>query len=492
MIPESWNTLKANNRRRVFGKWHCYRDGAHWRTIAPEFRSDGSRFVSDYLPARFSVPALATQTASVEVTNEFDIFARASITDSAFVLDITPEGVAAVDGHIDEGNPTQVIYSGAYRVGGLPVGDLIYGVWHGRAPRLEKVVRINTLAGITSEVVEYSWLIQHTDARAYVGGNRWDGSTADVAAPVTVRRGDSLIRGAGLKAPVAWYYDATGNLIVTPIATRWEYVDQNTMRLTKIVPRTLIATALVARPGGWLKLDATATIYPDPDAEVSSVDGYAQRVAATGSAWAAMRDGTGTASNDSSTTMAAPLMQSYTNSLNRIMARGIYSFDTSSLSGLTVSDASLYLTAWADAHHDWAAVGDVSLTGGTTASTTAIGNSDFQGFAGIAFTDVPQALENWTSGTTHAIAMNAAGIAAIDTEGQTTLFTRFTDDITDVEPTQPGALLTTALIIHTAEATGTANDPYLEITTAEAAPAADHCNKRRQRLRMTHSCDSKG
>lgn len=464
MTPIAYNTLRSGYRHRVHGKWVGYRDGSAWRMIDAAFRNDGASFVSDYMPARFSVPALSTQTATVEVNNSYDVFGKSSITDPAFVLDITPEGVTVVDGQIDESNPTQVVYHGAYRVGGVPVGDLIYGVWHGRAPRLEKVVRVNSLTGITSEFVEYSWLIQHTDARAYVGGNRWDGSTSDVAAPVTVRKGDSLTRGAGLKAPVAWYYDADGKLVVTPIATRWEYVDANTMRLTKIVPRTLIATALAARPDGWIKLDATATIYPDPDAETNSVDGYTQRTIPFGTyhlyggavTCADLIAGAGTASNDSY--FLAYLQHYFNGASSYIFSRSIYGFDLSSLSG-TVSAATLNLTFWGGQ------TGSVRLTGASPASNTALVASDHQGI----YTNYDASLSDDTAvgSGARSIALTQAGLDYLTGKLGSVGFLAMRDTNDKVG----GANIGNGLQIYTysADQSGTASDPYLEVTYGAAA-----------------------
>lgn len=221
--------------------------------------------------------------------------------------------------------------------------------------------------------------------------------------------------------------------------------------------------------GGLLvRAAATDTFYPDPDIETATVDGLTGRISVIES-FATKRAGAGNSSLDNSTNNSCPYNVKTGGSDDYAhMRRGVTLFDTSSLSGATVDSANWAqwmvsaLTFFTDPQY-------LHLCSTAPASNTALANSDFDiaNWGSVSF-GISLEYGSITTGAYEVIALNASGLAAIDTEGITKIGQRGSDDFTNTAGTGLGG--SQQLGVHYADQTGTANDPYLEVTSSTAKP----------------------
>lgn len=462
MFPVAYNTLSGNGRSRVHGKWISYRDTNRWSRIAPEFRNDGSAFVADYAPYRYWCPQFADGTAVLEANNRWDILTRSNITAPAMEFAITPVDVRPnVAGRIDPDRPTQVYYPDAWAAG----VSLRYTVWHGRAPRPTHEVMIDPQQITPGQSVTVSFDITSPNAITLVrdidgtkvrpknpDNSEWTGAVGDTATIPETGAAIHMLdgglphpqRGAGIKKPVAWYAGREPVQITVAAAI----VASQTIRLTKTVPSWLIDEARAA--GELIFADVTHTLYPDPHIESTTFDGIVQRSVAAES-WATMiaSAGTGSADNGSYNLNCQKSGADYT-----LNVRHIFLFDASAVAG-TVLTASLNYQV------DFLSVADktVRIVEAVTASNTGASQSDYENMGDVSFS-----ADTATSGTGwKAVNCNAAGISYLDSAvgGIVKIGLRHAED-KGGETTGPAAGFHR---IVSAEAAGTANDPYLELIT---------------------------
>jgi len=210
---------------------------------------------------------------------------------------------------------------------------------------------------------------------------------------------------------------------------------------------------------------ATLTVFPDPNVEVSSVDGFAE---ISDAVWATARGAaTGGSASDSggvySTYCAADLnLGTYT------ITRTFWLFDTSALTaGATISAAvaSFAAAGGASTNADTTAM---HIVASTPASNTAITTADYDQIGSTTFGNIT--IANWvtTNNTYNDITLNASGLAAISKTGITKFAGRLALDLNDVAPTGNNYIGSG----YFADNAGTSSDPKLVITyTAPAGPA---------------------
>lgn len=172
--------------------------------------------------------------------------------------------------------------------------------------------------------------------------------------------------------------------------------------------------------------------YPDAHAETTTVDGYAGRDAVN-EAWAAIHDGAGNASDDTTAEQAFVFILNATTTSNQwgYIRRAFFLFDTSALPDSAIVSAgtfSFYVTGRNDNLSQSAALIDT-----TPASNTAIANADY---ANTGTTEQATALDittmsdaaynDWT--------LNAAGKASIALTGITKFGLRGSSDRADTAP----------------------------------------------------------
>ena len=480
----AYNTkLLANGRARVGGKWSGYLDsGNNWRPIVAAFAHDGSAFDWSAGPMRFYAPQFANGTAVLEANNRFDIFTRSAITTPAMEFEITPEDVSPVAGRIDENNPSQVWYDNAWG----PGLSLRYTVWHGRAPRVTREAVIDPQLCPQGRDLQASWLVRSPRALTLINGHRpknpdgsdWTGSPGDTAdIPTTgaaIHYFDGQVdpvRGSGFKPPKIWYWDnidpatGLGTLVSQPATVTATIVSADTIRLTKTIPAALVLAARAA--GSLLITDDVQTIYPDPHAETSSVDGWTQRFVA-GQTWAQMVAGAGTHAVDDASYplyLDADMDGGTTWRYNR---RTHLVFDTSSLAGETATAAALSL----DASNTVTSV-TTRLVQLASSSTTALQISDYENSGSLAQSDEI----TWAANGRQSHTLNAAGLSYLNSGlgGAVRFSSRRTEDATG-ETVGPGYTVGSPTW-YSAEQAGTASDPYLEVTYGAAAGGgSSRCN----------------
>jgi hypothetical protein len=206
----------------------------------------------------------------------------------------------------------------------------------------------------------------------------------------------------------------------------------------------------------------SATHYPDPNPEATSVDGYTFRYV-TGSTWASLRDGAGNAVNSTyGWFYPAYLDAGASSGLWDLILRSFVLFDTSSIgAGYTVDAATLSLHG-----QNATDVGNLApsgnIYGSNPASNTGLVSADYAAVSRVPFSD-PIAYAAFDISAYNDWALNASGLANIDPVGISKFSTQSVADASDTEPTWivNGASNTQA---RSAEYTGTSRDPKLLVT----------------------------
>ena len=128
-------------------KWINYlaEDGT-WKPINPEFIKTANGWVVKDAPFTAKAPLKSDETATFISNNRYDIFDKKEINSAPIIQTIKALGVESVEGEVETGNlgfgeTTYIVYKNAYP---SLNADLIYWVYQGKAPRLDKLVRFNT------------------------------------------------------------------------------------------------------------------------------------------------------------------------------------------------------------------------------------------------------------------------------------------------------------------------------------------------------------
>lgn len=481
MTPHKWNTdLIDDNRFRVYGGWHNWLDQSIWRALDGGFVEDSGRYVASQIPGLYSVPALATGSVEFEVNQRWDIFRRSLITEAPWSLEITPENVSPVAAQRDDNRPDQILYPNAFGTG----IDLRYTIWLGRGPRVTREVVIRSEPPGDHDL-RVSWLIRSSNARVWIprGGQLvrpWSGNVSQAilghSDQIVIRAGtsddnESQLRGSGVKAPIAWYYNLDGELVTQPIKLNITIVAADTVRVEKIIPRSFVREAFAAGATAVM-CDETNTFSPDPSAETTCVDGQTQRASGV-TDWPTIRDGAGTSATDSSTAIEIYLSTWFGAGQWHTLQRGHILFDTSSLTGRSVTSATLGMTPTGTRSNTLNTSWGVALCATNPASNTAIVSSDHQTVSDTRFADTDVAHANPMSGV-KTWDLNTSGLAAIDVDGISKFGLRHDKDLEDVENFS-GTGRSDYVYFYTADQSGTASDPYLEVVTvvsAAGSPAA--------------------
>jgi hypothetical protein len=268
---------------------------------------------------------------------------------------------------------------------------------------------------------------------------------------------ESEMRGSGIRNPTAWYYLPDGTLVSTPISIEFEIVATDTVRATKIIPRAFVREAFAAGATAIMS-DDTSTFYPDPHAESTSVDGNCYRL--TNGTWSSLHDGVGEGKNDNGASLPIQAIFVSTGEWSDLRRMGLL-FDTSALTGQTPTSATVGQTV---SYNDFSvgSDGSLALCAFSPASNTALANSDYSNFGTTRFSDTDIPDSSWTGTLTWSV--NASGLAAVDVEGISKFGVILDFDLDDAEPSWSSGWKS-SLTMKMAETSGTASDPYLEVTT---------------------------
>ena len=491
----NWNANQLTNDTVEFHvSWQRFKNAqGNWQPISRLITDAGGDFVMNNAPFSCTFPRWSHAIATMTATCRYDIWKKEDITADPFTMTIKARETAEVKGKLFDMHNTgvfdAVIYEGAYPQWNA---DLIYYVHHGRAPRLQKLIRYNSHPLVehrpkffidTSHDTELSsrnipdgmTRRQHRDACK----NILDSVDGDLQ-PVPLeadggfycrKDGEAQKRGIGIKEVKLWDSGAGEE--------QKRKVIQSNMRrrnghytFTKKVPAAWFDNAIFP-----CYTDATVTFHPDPHLEIKTVDGYAYK---NGSAnWNTVHDAaTGTnAFDDAADSGGCGSIEGASSDFRIDRSFQLYDISAISVTDSVVSvTESLYVRFTQDADND----GDdwVNTVLSSPASDTAIVAADF---------DQCGAINNPAEGSTridltglsinqyHDFPYNATGLvwinSAISGDGIMRSGLREGHDALDIPIVLGGAFTGNTFAIKNAEEAGTDKDPKLVIIIADVLVA---------------------
>ena len=207
----------------------------------------------------------------------------------------------------------------------------------------------------------------------------------------------------------------------------------------------------------------TTTFYPDPHAEISSVDGYAIHLQ-DNTAWTTLRGAAGTNGYESENITQVMGFKTGSTSLYTQIYRSLYVFDTSTLpSDATVLSANFYLYGYAKVDNN-AAAPNINIYSSAPATNTAIVAGDYDSLGSTAFS-TPIVYGDWSITGYNVFPLNADGIAAIEVDDVSKFGTRSANyDVANVAPPRAGNNLYTSVSAWSADLAGIDKDPKLTVT----------------------------
>jgi len=163
-------------------------------------------------------------------------------------------------------------------------------------------------------------------------------------------------------------------------------------------------------------LAATATFYPDPDPETSSVDGMVEQYqgTSTGVSWAILRTGFGTGAVDSVSSENCFYVASHSSTSNTWirLRRSIFLFDTSALPDSAVISAAILSIRGAPKYDGLGITPNINVYSAAPASDIGLVAGDFDSLGSTAFSTAIS-YANWITNGYNNFTLNSNGIAAI-------------------------------------------------------------------------------
>ena len=202
--------------------------------------------------------------------------------------------------------------------------------------------------------------------------------------------------------------------------------------------------------------------YPDPDPEVTTVDGQIGHGSAS---WAAVRSaasGSQAKSNNSAIDVQASKETAY------FITRGFFLFDTSAIGDsdtITAATLSLYATAVTNNDDD----GDdyLALVSSAPATNTNLITSDYNDVGATEYGSVPD-IGSLTTGAYNVITLTEAGRETISKTGVSKFAVREGHDFDDAAP-----VANNTVTVSSADHAGTSQDPKLTVTYTAASGVGD-------------------
>lgn len=471
--PSDWNSNTDNGKTEFHIKWINWLDQDGFKPINTDFATSTDGFVMLDAPFKVKVPLTSIGMAIMFNDNRWDVFGKKVITDAPLTMGITALGVNNVPGRIVKGdlllpsgfqkNVNYVIYENAYSE-----ADLIYYVDFGKAPRLEKLVKIKSVPTKLS----YDFQITYSkdpdfDSLTATSSKQWSkNEDLDILTERGIKVKISFIRGIGFKKFQIWDSNPIKN--IRPVQTKITLVSPQIYKLTKFLPLSFFS-ASTTYP---VYTDTVSTFFPDPDIEVTSVDGFARRVGVACDTFANLRGGTGTSARDAELTDENSFIDSRTCVSPNFdgMMRGFFLFDTSSIPDTDVISAATFSMKGASTlSNQFSQTTDLVLS--SPASNTALAGADFEGTVNNTVLQSDTQITTGTHSTTvyNDYPLNATGLTNISQTGITKLGLRQSGDRTNTAPTWSAAIASTGSIM--AETAGTGSDPKLVVTHAAVAAA---------------------
>lgn len=205
----------------------------------------------------------------------------------------------------------------------------------------------------------------------------------------------------------------------------------------------------------------TTTIFPNPDPESTSVDGYVWNNPGGGSWSSLVTAGSGTGAGPSSSFLSAGISSGNTTDSWALNTRFYFLFDTSSIpDGNTISSSTL--SVWINAKGDSLGITpSINVYSSSPASSTNLVNADYSAVGSTTYS-TSKSYSSVVTGAYANFALNANGIAAIDKAGVSKFSIRNNYDVTATAPVWSSSL-NSFFTFFFAERTGTTNDPMLVV-----------------------------
>jgi hypothetical protein len=452
--------------------------GYAWDHLNNDILSDLS---ATAFPGNVQFPTSAQGWVDIHFNGEYSakrqvVEGNWSSSEDEFVMRMRADAPTNATGIIHPDKPWQVIYYNAFGQG----ANLIYGLWHGRATRLEHVIEITEMPPGDSEFLTYDFYIESNDATAFVGANHnqrpWAGNTGDAATvegfSVFLAKGtdSATSRGAVLRTPVCWWENIDGT--TTKKNVRIDFViqpDGLTVKATKYVRRSDIAEALAQ--GSVYRADAT--FNPDADPETTTMDCMVGRTNKT-ETWATIIAGAGDYGYDQYNPRTMGTLGNPTTDRWSSVWHNGYGFDLSSIgAGQQIDSATFSL--WANKNYGGSSSLGASnnIYAFTPASNTAVATSDYANVGSVPFS-TPRLMDDEPATSTQVDrVLNAAGLAYLPVDGVANIAFALVEAVeTMTSPTW--ANQNVAISNKHAENAGTSNDPLLTVTHSAAATGSPH------------------
>ncbi|MCI0533086.1 hypothetical protein L0Y49_02580 [bacterium] len=475
----------------IHGKWINWLDAdEEWKPINTDFREEGGEFVMDAAPFKFYAPSTAAGVARMVNDNRFDAVNKENITESPFIMKIQAREVNDVPGRMVRGdivtpagphrNVSYILYEGAY-----PEGDLIYYIDFGIAPRLAKLVRINS----TPTKTMYTFFVSYDediDVGKVTGRSRtaWNRSAQNIfrvehGDRLSIHREGSAKRGIGLRLGQVWdsnlayQTNSKAERNIEKVSLTLASESGNSYLLTKD-----ISSFLDTNPVYPVYTDTYASFNPDADSETTSVDG---RVAdhEQNKSWTDTHDSaTGNYAFDNEVEINTSCYY-VGSSFGYSIQRGFILFDTSSIpddSTITLATTSLYFNSRSDGNSDGDGIGIVQSR---PASITSLSTGDFDSFDqlhGDAVASSTQILAITAGQYTH-FQMATTSLNWISSTSTTKLGVRHTGDYTENSShtndacNDGGLPQSNTANFASADETGTSKDPILGVVYSVSSDA---------------------
>jgi len=432
--------------------------------VTPKASAGGWEVTQNTFIARF--PTRSVGTAVMVNNNRFDTRSRKTINQPAQSMTITALDVADVAGELEYGDvgyglEWYVRYPRAYPDRNA---DLIYLVWHGKVPRLQKLIRFNSAL---PEDADFQFIFSYpdndpefTDFR----GLRWNKSARFTSSQPVRVEGDSYQRGFGMKEFKIWDTAIGMERKVSAVNVDIQKDDRGYV-LTKHIPSSFFRNA-----GLPAFADTTITVYPDPDQETSSVDGYFNCDTSYGCGTAGNWNSVVNAAYSGSVDDSGGSMETNARDISggrKIVRRAAILFDTSGMGANTVVNAASLYVMPADIGTPSESVARHNIYSSNPASNTSLSTGDYSGFGSVAFsTSVPPSSMSINSYVIYDL--NSSGRGAIAPTGITKLGIReATYDVSNTSPVANDARVTW----YSAEQSGSSKDPKLIIDYGSTALA---------------------
>jgi len=446
----TWNADRAkialNTYRTEFHiKWINFLSPDGWRPISTDLIFKANMFEMQKAPFRAEIPMSAAGQFVFESNNRYSPHQKCTINSPS--LSCLVKALDIQDVHGEPMGKDAIVYPNAYQ--GLEA-DLILQAYHGRIPRLRKLVRFNKPP---PGDIQLRFELELPDDVNETGQINSDLSFASKDDPLRAIH----LKPARIWDSGNWRWRKKANILVT------REVSGGRIILVKHIPASFFDNVV-------FPVYCDTDFYPVPS---TTVDGDVTEFDAGGDTWSTIRGGNGTDNDDTDDDVLMFYVQCYTSSNNYYsVKRGIFLYDTSSIDvGDNITDASLscYYYSKIDQMGWSEEESTCHVVTSNPADDDVLANGDFNSLGTISFATFLYA--DFGSGYEVSSAFSEAGKAAISKTGITKLGTRCGADMSDDNPSNWGSAEQCDMRCYSSEYTGTTRDSKLVVTHAPATAA---------------------